>query len=241
MSHRITALLVDDERLARKELRSMLDEHENVEVIAEAESIEQAIQFIQTKSPDVVFLDIQLPGETGFDLLERVAESFKVIFVTAFDAYAIRAFEVNALDYLLKPINPSRLAQAIERLSTHDRPQTILTRPLDYVDRVFIEVNERSLLLKVSDIVVISAMGDYSEVISTNGQKLLVLKALKDWEERLPAKHFTRIHRSTIINVEYVERVESWFNRSYRMHLRHIDEPLIMSRRHAARFKAEFG
>jgi two-component system LytT family response regulator len=236
---RFTAILVDDERLARRELRSMLAEHEMIEVAGEAETVAQAAELIEVKKPDVLFLDIQLPGETGFDLLERISPACKVIFVTAFDAYAIRAFEVNALDYLLKPINPARLAQALERLMTQAPAAPV--RALEYEDRLFIEVDERSRFLKVSDIVVISAMGDYSQIFSSDGQKSLVLKPLKDWEERLPAKHFTRIHRSTIINVEYVERLESWFNRSYRIHLRQMAEPLVMSRRYAARFKTTFG
>jgi len=238
---RFTTILVDDERLARKELRSMLAEHEIIDVVGEAETVTQAAELVNAKTPDVLFLDIQLPGETGFDLLEKISPACKIIFVTAFDAYAIRAFEVNALDYLLKPINPARLAQAIERLTTHDSAPVPPVRDLEYEDRLFIEVDERSRLLKVSDIIVISAMGDYSQILSCDGQKSLVLKPLKDWEERLPAKHFTRIHRSTIVNLEYVERVESWFNRSYRIHIRQIPEPLVMSRRYAARFKTTFG
>lgn len=238
---RFTAILVDDERLARKELRSMLAEHEVIDVVGEAESVAQATELVNTKKPDVLFLDIQLPGETGFDLLEKISSPCKIIFVTAFDAYAIRAFEVNALDYLLKPINPARLTRAIERLTTHDAASASPVRTLEYEDRLFIEVDERSRFLKVSDIVVISAMGDYSQIFSCDGQRSLVLKPLKDWEERLPAKHFARIHRSTIINVDYVERLESWFNRSYRVHIRQMAEPLVMSRRYAARFKETFG
>ena len=238
---RFTAILVDDERLARKELRSMLAEHEIIEVVGESETVTQAAELVQTKQPDVIFLDIQLPGETGFDLVEKISPGCKIIFVTAFDAYAIRAFEVNALDYLLKPINPARLAQAIERLTTQEPASAAPVRALEYEDRLFIEVDERSRFLKVSDIIVISAMGDYSQILSCDGQKSLVLKPLKDWEERLPAKHFTRIHRSTIINVDYVERLESWFNRSYRIHIRQLPEPLVMSRRYAARFKTTFG
>ena len=219
----------------------MLAEHDIIDVAGEAETVKQAAELVNAKNPDVLFLDIQLPGETGFDLLEKISPACKIIFVTAFDAYAIRAFEVNALDYLLKPINPARLAQAIERLTTHDSALVPPVRDLEYEDRLFIEVDERSRLLKVSDIIVISAMGDYSQILSCDGQKSLVLKPLKDWEERLPAKHFTRVHRSTIVNLEYVERVESWFNRSYRIHIRQILEPLVMSRRYAARFKTTFG
>jgi len=241
MSERFTAILVDDERLARKELRSMLAEHGTVEVIGEAENVEQAIKLISANEPDIVFLDIQMPGESGFNLLERVAPAFKVIFVTAFDAYAIRAFEVNALDYLLKPMKPERLAQALDRLATSESTPSLPARRLEYEDRLFIEADNHSRFVKVSDIVFISAAGDYSEIVTRDGPKVLVLKPLKEWEERLPENHFTRIHRSRIINLEYVERVESWFNRSYRIHLQRIKEPLVMSRRYAARLKAKFG
>jgi two-component system LytT family response regulator len=241
MPIRFTAVIVDDERLARKELRSMLADHGDIEVIGEASNVAQAIEVIQNQDPDVVFLDIQLPGETGFDLLEKIQLTARVIFVTAFDEYAIKAFEVNALDYLLKPINPDRLTQAIERLSHKDEPAPASTRPLEYEDRVFIEVDERSQLLKVSSIVAISAHGDYSEIVSIDGHKMLILKPLRHWEDRLPAKHFTRIHRSTLINVDYVEKVENWFNRSYRIHLKFLQEPVLMSRRYAAKFKANFG
>jgi two-component system, LytTR family, response regulator len=238
---KFTAIVVDDERLARKELRTMLAEHEIIDVVGEAESVKQAAELVHAENPDVLFLDIQLPGETGFDLLENISPACKIIFVTAFDAYAIRAFDVNALDYLLKPINPARLAHAIKRLTTHEPAPAPPVRALEYEDRLFIEVDERSRFLKVSDIIVITAMGDYSQISSADGQKSLVLKPLRDWEERLPAKHFARIHRSTIINVDYVERLESWFNRSYRIHLRQVPEPLVMSRRYAARFKTTFG
>ena len=242
MTQTLTAIIVDDERLARKELRSMLIEHKEIDVVGEAENVAKALEIIRASEPDVVFLDIQLPGETGFDLLEQVPHSMKVIFVTAFDSFAIRAFEVNALDYLLKPINPARLATAIARLtSTQGGPSVVSSRQLEYEDRVFIEVDERSRLLKVSEIVVITATGDYTEIACADGQKLLVSKSLKDWEERLPGKHFTRIHRSTLINVGFVEKVESWFNRSYRIHLQRMKEPLVMSRRYAAKFKSNFG
>lgn len=242
MSQTFQAILVDDERLARKELRSMLAEHAAIEVIGEAENVEQAIKLIRAQQPQVIFLDIQMPGETGFALLEKIDPDFKVIFVTAFDAYAIRAFEVNALDYLLKPINPDRLARAIERLSAS--PEILLPQPmrkLEYEDRLFLEIDEHSRFLKINTIICISAAGDYSEIVTSDGQKSLVLKSLKEWEDRLPEKYFTRIHRSTIINLEYIERIVGWFNRSYQVHLRHLKEPLTMSRRYAVKLKLKFG
>lgn len=239
MSQTFKTIIVDDERLARKELRSLLAEHPQIEICGEAENVGRAVELIRQEKPEVIFLDIQMPGESGFQLLEKIGGDIQTIFVTAFDAYAIRAFEVNALDYLLKPINPTRLARAIERLTSSEVPPPAV-RKLEYEDRLFIDIGERSIFLKVEAIVCIAAAGDYSEVLTTDGHRSLVLKSLKEWEERLPEKFFTRVHRSTIVNLEYVERLESWFNRSYRIYLKTLKEPLLMSRRYAARLKDRF-
>jgi two-component system LytT family response regulator len=233
------AVIVDDERLARKELRSLLAEHPTIEITGEADSVKAAAPLICQTQPDVIFLDIQMPGASGFELLAQIAPAIKVIFVTAFDAYAIRAFEVNALDYLLKPINPTRLATALARL-TNSEPMTALRR-LDYDDRLFLEINGRAQFLKLDQIVCLRAAGDYSELVTPDGKPALVLKSLKEWEERLPENHFVRIHRSTIINLDYVERIEGHFNRSYQIYLRSQTEPLLVSRRYAAHLKQKFG
>ncbi|HZS10523.1 MAG TPA: LytTR family DNA-binding domain-containing protein [Blastocatellia bacterium] len=235
------AIIVDDERLARRELRSLLSEHGEIEVAGEAGNVAQAVRLIGEQEPDVVFLDIQMPGESGFGLFDQVGKTFDVIFVTAFDAYAIRAFEVNALDYLLKPINPERLARAVARLSAGDHIGTSTARRLEYEDRLFLELDGHSRFLKINTIVCLCAAGDYSEIFTADGGKSLVLKSLKEWEERLPEKQFARIHRSTIINLEYIERVEGWFNRSYQIYLRQIEEPFMMSRRYAAKLRLRFG
>jgi two-component system LytT family response regulator len=237
----LKALLIDDERLARRELRTMLAEHAHIRVEGEAGSVESAIEIIHAIKPDVVFLDIQMPGRTGFDLLAEIDVTFKVIFVTAFDAYAIRAFEVNALDYLLKPINPDRLARAIDRLTTSEVVNESPMKRLEYDDRLFLTVDERSVLLKINTIVCITAAGDYSEVITSDGRKSFVLKSLREWETRLPEKFFSRIHRSTIINLEYVEKIEKWFNNAHQVYLRNIEQPLVMSRRYGAKLKTKFG
>lgn len=214
-----------------------------VQVVGEAENAAQALQLIEAEKPHVVFLDIQLVGETGFDLLEKVgAADFKTIFVTAFDAFAIRAFEVNALDYLLKPVNPERLKKAIEKLveGQENAPRENL-RSLEYDDRLFLELGQRSIFLKVNRISHILSSGDYSEVFTVDAQKLLAEKPLREWEARLPEKHFARIHRGAIVNLECVERVESWFNRSYQIYLQNNREPLAVSRRYAAKLKEKFG
>ena len=242
MRPRLRALIVDDERLARKELRSMLAEHPEIKIEGEAESAAEAAELIRAAEPDIVFLDIHMPGESGFDLLEKVDVAFKIIFITAFDAYAIRAFEVNALDYLLKPVNPERLARAVERLFEKQAAREDAPRKLDYSDRLFLVLDdERSRFLKINTIAFISGAGDYSDVYTSDGRKILAPKPLREWEERLPEKYFYRIHRSTIVNLEYVDRVERWFNRAYRVHLHNFAEPLVMSRRYAARLRSKYG
>lgn len=237
---KLTAIIVDDERLARRELRSLLSEFGEILIIGEAENLTEAVNLIQTNKPDVVFLDIQLQNENGFDLLEKVEKDFKLIFVTAFDAFAIRAFEINALDYLLKPVNPTRLAKTLERLLETEEKSEISWRKLEYEDRLFIEIGERSRFLKISTIKCICADGDYTQVFTNDGKQHLVTKPLKEWEDRLPEKFFVRIHRSTIVNLEFIEKVETWFSRSYQIHLREMEEPLTVSRRYAAQLKLKF-
>jgi len=240
MTEKLQSLIIDDERLARRELRSMLAAFAEIEIVGEAESVAQAANLIEAEQPDVVFLDIQLAGETGFDLLERVSGGFKTVFVTAFDNYAIRAFEVNALDYLLKPIDPERLKLAVEKLLIQEKPANDF-RPLSFDDRLFLELGQGSIFLKINRISHVLSSGDYSEVFTVEEQKFLVEKPLREWEARLPENHFARIHRNCIVNLESVERVETWFNRSYQIYLQHCPEPFAVSRRYAAKLKSKFG
>ena len=237
------AIIVDDERLARRELRSLLANFAEIAVIGEAEDLSETVDLIERQKPDVVFLDIQLRNENGFDLLDKIEQTFKLVFVTAFDEFAIRAFEINALDYLLKPVNPERLATAIERLSDDEaeKKPTEEIRKLEIDDRLFVEINERSCFLQVAEISHISAAGDYTEVYMIDGKKTLIEKPLKEWEERLPEKHFTRIHRSTIINLNEVEKIETLFNRTMEVSLKRFQKEFNVSRRYAAKLKEKFG
>ena len=237
MSSKLKAIIVDDERLARKDLMSLLSDYDNIEVIAEAADAPSAIKTINEFEPDIIFLDIQMPGESGFDLLDKLKTNAKVIFVTAFDEYAIRAFEVNALDYLLKPVNPERLQKALERIQAENESEDLNLRSLDYEDHLFLMLDNSMRFLKVNTVLYISAAGDYSEIFTGPGNKHLVLKSMKEWEDRLPKQHFCRIHRSTIINLNHVDRLEEWFNYSYRVYLKGIKEPFIMSRRYASKLK----
>jgi two-component system, LytTR family, response regulator len=234
---RFKTIIIDDERLARNDLKSMLQEFKNIEVIAEADSVNSALKLIDAKDPDLIFLDIQMPGESGFELLDKIDLKAKVIFVTAFDEYAIKAFEVDAVDYLLKPVNPERLKTAIDRLERESIGKYTSKRKLDYDDMMFLNLNNHLKFFRVKSIVNIQAAGDYSEIFTSDGKKGLVQKPMAEWEERLPEKYFIRIHRSTIINMEYTDRVEEWFNNSYHVFMKDIETPFIISRRYATKLK----
>ena len=241
MKGKLTAIIVDDERLARNDLRLMLSGFEKIEVIGEANGVINAQKLITQFNPDVIFLDIQMRGETGFDLLEKIPRHCKIIFVTAYDEFALKAFDVNALDYLLKPVNRERLAESIERLFEDALPQKESREPLTTDDRLFLLFNSHYKFIKVEAIVHISAAADYSEVHLQDGQVGLVEKPMQEWEERLPSRTFCRIHRSAIINMDYVIKVEEWFNYAFRVTLKGVEEPFVMSRRYASAIKNRMG
>jgi len=234
------ALIVDDERLARRELRHLLREHPEIEVVGEAASVDEAVTAIARLAPDLIFLDIQMGSESGFDLFERTRLDGHVVFVTAHDAFALRAFEVNALDYLMKPVNPARLREAIERSLGRDRTARRAAKRLAYEDSIFLAIDHRPRLVRLATIVCIRAEGDYSRLIGSEAPIGMVLKPLKEWERLLPERQFCRIQRSSIINCEHVLRLEPWFGGTYQVYLRHLDQPLSMSRRCARRFRERF-
>ena len=237
MTNQLTAVIVDDERLARQKLRTMLSRHSEMAVVGEADSVPTAIEIVRRMEPEVLFLDVQMPGASGFELLDHISNEVKVVFVTAFDEYAIRAFDVNAFDYLLKPISAERLAQSIERLFVSPESTPKVSKPLEYDDHLFLSIGEHSTFLKINSIKCIYAAGVYSEIQLVDSKRILIHKSLNEWEERLPPKYFTRIHRGAIVNVEYIERTERMFNYSYHVFMQNIAEPLVMSRRYSAKLK----
>lgn len=239
------ALLVDDERLARQELRELLAELSDVRIIGEAKNLSEAVDLIKAEKPDIVFLDIQLRQENGFDLLEMVVHNFSLIFVTAFDEFAIRAFEINALDYLLKPVNPKRLKASIDKLNKENPVPVLAVQKFNIEDRIFLNLGGHSHFLKISNIFHICASGDYTEVFTITGaaerNALLVEKSLKEWEDRLPEKSFVRIHRSAIINVSQIDSIEILPNRTMEVSLKNSPRIFSVSRRYASKFKQQFG
>ncbi len=231
MDKKITALIVDDEPLARSDLRAMLSVFKTIEIVGEADSVSSARDLLKKSDPDIVFLDIQMPGESGFDLLPDCGFDTRVIFVTAFNEFAIRAFEVNALDYLLKPVNEERLALSISRLTSGVDEESRKMPALSRDDTLFVKLSDTFQFIRLSNIVKIEAADDYSVVFLLNGESHLTLKPMKDWEARLPANTFARVHRSTIINMDQVARLEPWFNQSYKVYLNGLREPVTLSRR----------
>lgn len=237
------AVIVDDERLARRELRTLLEEAhaEQVHVVGEAASVADAARLVNVTDADVVFLDIQLAGETGMDLLPLLDPDVDVVFVTAYDDYTLRAFEVNALDYLLKPVAPERLAVTVNRLVA-SQPSAPARETVSYDDRLFLRLGEERAFVRVRDIAAIEAEGDGSTLrLAPQMVRKPSSKSLREWEQRLPDRHFVRIHRSTIVNLEYVERLEPWSHSSQLVYLRGLAEPLTMSRRFGARLRERFG
>ena len=233
----IKSIIVDDEELARDDLKALLKDFPEIEIAGEAETADDAKILIKKLSPDLIFLDIQMPGKSGFEMLEDIQTEAKIIFVTAYDEFAIRAFEVNAKDYLLKPVNKERLSRAVERIKTEQESEDNIQTNLLFTDSIFLSVNNHYQLVRVSSIIKITSAGNYSEIYTSSKVKGLVLKSLKEWEARLPASYFVRIHRNAIINLEFVDHVEGWFNYSYKVFLKEIDDPLVISRRYAARLK----
>ena len=242
----IRVLIVDDEWLARRELRILLGAFADVEVVGEAADVDSAVKAIAALAPTLVLLDIQMPGESGFEIIERVEAVPPVIFVTAHDEHAIRAFEVNALDYLLKPVHPDRLAASLERVRALSADMTDPTataapssgeRPLTLADSLLVKSGLRMRFLRIGMINCIRAAGDYTEVTIAGRERLLVSMRMKAWEARLPAKTFCRIHRSTIVRMDRVVAINDIPGGGSTVVVEGVDEPLVLSRRMKSRLR----
>ena len=229
------ALIIDDERLARAEVRRLLDEFNWVKVVGEAENAEQALALIQEQQPDLLFLDVQMPGKTGFDLIEEIrGEMPRIIFTTAYDEFALRAFEVNALDYLMKPITPDRFAAALSRVR-EEQVAPVNQSPLRSSDQVFVRDGERCWFIPVSKIRLLESEGNYTRVRFEN-QSPLIYRSLSTLEQRLPADDFFRINRQQVVNLHFIERIETWFSHGLKIWLKGGEECEV-SRRAARAFR----
>lgn len=240
-------VIIDDERLARSELRRLLSRHPEVEIVGEAPNATEARKVIEDVEPDLLFLDVQMPGETGFDLLASLEAVPLVVFTTAYDEYALRAFEVSALDYLVKPIEPRRLARTVERVldvwrADAARPlpddSTDTERamaPLSPHDRVFVTQGERSWLIELGLIRLFESEGSYTRVFFDN-EEPLINRSLNHLETRLDPRVFFRANRSQIINLKAVRGIHTWFGGRLLAELEG-DQEVTLSRRRARAFR----
>ena len=249
------ALLVDDERLARTELRRLLAAHPEIEIIGEADNGSSAVELIASAKPDLVFLDIQMPGKNGFEVLQALPESRpQIIFTTAYDQYALKAFEFSAADYLLKPVDPNRLRQALDKLGepapamvehesdeeSEEDFEAVPTLPsrdkvLGPDDHVFIKDGEKFYYLRLGQVRIFESIGNYVRLHYDQG-KPMILRSLNALEERLDPAHFFRANRKHMVNLQKVEHVEPYFSGGLLLKMSGGDK-IEVSRRQAARFK----
>lgn len=232
----LRVVLVDDEKLARQGMRQLLAAHPEVSIIGEAARVSAAAELVQKEKPDAVFLDIQMPGASGFDLLGRVENPPKVVFVTAHSEHATRAFDVQAVDYLLKPVRPERLASAVNRLSAACAQTTDLA---GYArnDRICLRTPERTVIVALDDIGAMEAEGDFTRFHMAGEPPLLVCRSLGSYEKILPRPPFARISRSLLINLDRVARTEHHSRDETSLFFRELSGSFIIGRRAVARLK----
>jgi two-component system LytT family response regulator len=238
----LKAMIVDDEPFARDDLRYMLSSWVEIQVSGEAGTIAEAKRLLAQSSFDVVFLDIQLRGGSGFELVPFIERSAKIVFITAFDKYAVRAFEINALDYILKPVTADRLSESIERLKMDQvgrKTVSKTTGPFEPDDRVFVKTDSGQRFIPIEKLSAISSIGgNYVALKLKDGESLLSRKTLKEWQKVLPKSVFSRIHRATIVNLTHIERVDHRKNGAYFVCLSGSEETFSVSRRMVARLKS---
>jgi two-component system, LytTR family, response regulator len=229
-------LIIDDTRLARQELKTLLARHADIDLVGEADDLPGAREAVLRLQPDLLLLDIQLPSGTGFDLLEQLDPLPRVVFTTAYDQYAVRAFEANALDYLIKPVAPDRLAAALDRARTSqggtapggaDRDRAALGPE----DTVFLRDGERCWFVALRDISHLAVDGNYVRVWF-QGQRAMLARSLNALEARLDPAVFFRANRNTLVNLRHIASIDPWVNDGYRLRLRDGHE-IEVSRRQA--------
>ncbi|RED42236.1 LytTR family two component transcriptional regulator [Winogradskyella eximia] len=234
----LKAVIVEDSRLARNELKELFKAHKEIELIGEAENVDDGFALINKTNPDLLFLDINMPEKDGFQLLELLDEVPITIFTTAFDEYAIKSFEYNAFDYLLKPISQKRFSSSIAKVIEKESSGTSSDKKQDGLSldkQIFIKDGENCWLVKIKDISLFEIVGNYTRVFF-DSNKPLIYKSLAQIEEKLPQDVFFRANRQQIININHVKKVVSWFNGKLKIEM-NSGEEIEISRRQSYIFK----
>ncbi|WP_179319236.1 LytR/AlgR family response regulator transcription factor [Winogradskyella helgolandensis] len=234
----LKAVIVEDSRLARNELKELLKAHKEIELIGEAENVDDGFELITKTQPDLLFLDINMPEKDGFELLEMLDEVPITIFTTAFDEFAIKSFEYNAFDYLLKPISQKRFSSSISKVLEKENAVPVINEKqegLSLDKQIFIKDGEKCWLVKIKDISLFEIVGNYTRVFF-DANKPLIYKSLAQIEEKLPSDVFFRANRQQIININHVNKVVSWFNGKLKIEM-NSGEEVEISRRQSYIFK----
>ncbi|PIF32908.1 LytTR family two component transcriptional regulator [Flavobacterium sp. 9] len=235
---KIKVIIIDDERLAREELKRALSAYDDFVLVGEAENADNSKDLIEIHKPDLIFLDIQMPEKSGFDLLESLDNVPEVLFVTAYNQYAVQAFEVNALDYLMKPIREERFSKAIEKVRNTIKLKSSLDNAV--TDRkIFIKDGEKRFFIPLDEIYLIESLENYTRLFF-QGNKALQRRSLRQWEEILDENTFFRINRTEIINIKYIQEVNRTIGGKLEVKLK-TGELLEVSNRQAVKFKNSNG
>lgn len=236
---KIKVIIIDDERLSREELKRALATYEDFVVIGEAANADDAKDLIETKMPDLIFLDIQMPEKSGFDLLESLDNAPHVLFITAYDQYAVKAFEVNALDYLMKPIREERFAKAIEKIRDTIKLKSSLNNSISEDRKIFIKDGEKRFFIRLDEIYLIESLENYTRLFFQD-KKALQRRSLRQWEELLDENIFFRINRTEIINIKYIQTINTTDSGRLEVKLK-TGELLEVSNRQSVKFKNKNG
>ncbi len=229
-------IIVDDERLAREEVRRALKNYPEFKIVGEANNVDTAISLIEKQQPDIIFLDIHMPEKSGFDLLEELTTVPEVVFTTAYDQYAVQAFEVNALDYLVKPLREERFAKTIEKVKLElSKKEEVRKEPFSMHHKIFIKDGEKCHFIPLKEIRFIESLDNYARLYF-GGEKAMIKRSLNVLEEKLPPRIFFRINRSQIINTQYIEQVYPHFKNKLKIVLT-TGETLEVSSRQSVKFK----
>ena len=233
------AIIIEDEQYAAIELKRMLLSYPEIEILAVADSVQKGITAINELKPQFIFLDVNLNGESGFDVLDKLDDVPLVIFVTANDRYAIKAFQISAVDYILKPVDPSRLDEAVTKIKKTINHISTQNARLDIDKRIFIKDGEQCFFVKLSEIYQIESIGNYARVYFANN-KPMIHKSLNYLEEKLPDNYFFRASRQFIVNINFIENVTPFFNNKLMVKMKNGGKVEI-SQRQSIRFKELMG
>jgi two-component system LytT family response regulator len=243
MKESIKAVIVDDVESMRMVLKKLLSNFEQIQVVGEAADYDEAKNIIHEEKPDLLFLDIDLNGLTSIDLLGSLSYQPMVIFITSHTDFDIKAFEVNAVDYLLKPISLERLTKAIEKVSNKQEDQSWMDDSttkfgIDHI--ILLSFDNKLCFVKIKDINYIEAYGNYTKVYLSDGKLSVTYNSIKNWDTKLPEDVFIQIHRSTIINLLNVTKIEKWANDTGRLYLTGIEKPFEISRSYFFQIKKKY-